>query len=91
MHLAAILDVDWKDDEVFASCSTDRSIFVCRVGDSKYIKRFDGHANEVNSVRWDPEGKLLASCSDDHTAKVGIYKLLASVFPFDPPFDDILI
>ena len=25
-----------------------------------------GHADEVNAIRWDPSGGLLASCSDDH-------------------------
>ncbi len=29
-----------------------------------------GHADEVNTVAWDPTGTLLASCSDDTTAKV---------------------
>ena len=29
--------------------------------------RFQG---EVNCVKWDPTGSLLASCSDDITAKV---------------------
>jgi transducin (beta)-like 1 len=26
--------------------------------------------NEVNAIKWDPTGSLLASCSDDWTAKV---------------------
>lgn len=25
---------------------------------------------EVNAIKWDPTGSLLASCSDDYTAKV---------------------
>ena len=24
----------------------------------------------MNAIRWDPSGRLLASCSDDHTAKL---------------------
>jgi WD40 repeat protein len=28
----------------------------------------------VNMVKWDPSGTLLASCSDDHTAKVWTMK-----------------
>lgn len=30
----------------------------------------EGHLDEVNAIRWDPSGTLLASCSDDHTAKL---------------------
>jgi len=26
--------------------------------------------DEVNAIKWDPSGSLLASCSDDYTAKV---------------------
>lgn len=29
-----------------------------------------GHTDEVNAIRWDSEGKFLASCSDDRTAKI---------------------
>lgn len=29
-----------------------------------------GHCDEVNAIKWDPSGSLLASCSDDYTAKV---------------------
>lgn len=28
------------------------------------------HQNEVNAIKWDPNGELLASCSDDRTLKV---------------------
>jgi len=27
----------------------------------------------VNAIKWDPQGNLLASCSDDMTLKVSIY------------------
>ena len=29
-----------------------------------------GHSNEVNAIKWDPSGLLLASCSDDMTIKI---------------------
>ena len=29
-----------------------------------------GHTNEVNAIKWDPQGRFLASCSDDMTLKV---------------------
>lgn len=69
-HTAPALDVDWKDDVTFASCSTDRTVHICRVGTSKPLKVYSGHGDEVNAVKWDPSGRLLASCSDDCTAKV---------------------
>ena len=69
-HTAPALDVDWKDDETFASCSTDKSVLICRVGLTTPLKKFVGHKDEVNAVKWDPSGTYLASCSDDYTAKV---------------------
>ena len=69
-HSAPALDVDWKDDHTFASCSTDKSVHICRVGEAQPIFTYTGHTDEVNAVKWDPSGTLLASCSDDCTAKV---------------------
>jgi len=66
----ATLDVDWRDNESFASCSTDKNIYVCQLGESEPLHVFKGHTNEVNAVKWDPTGSLLASCSDDKTAKI---------------------
>ena len=37
-HSAAALDVDWKDEFTFASCSQDQRIIVCRLGESAYVK-----------------------------------------------------
>ena len=69
-HQAPALDVDWKDDTTFASCSTDKTVHICRVGMPRPLKTYTGHTDEVNAVKWDPSGTLLASCSDDCTAKV---------------------
>jgi transducin (beta)-like 1 len=66
----ATLDVDWRDNESFASCSVDKSIYVCKLGHDQPVAKFEGHRDEVNAVKWDPTGSLLASCSDDCTAKV---------------------
>ena len=46
-HSAPALDVDWQSDDSFASCSTDKSIQVCRLGEENPIKSFSGHTNEV--------------------------------------------
>lgn len=63
--------MDWQSNTSFASCSTDQCIHVCKLGSDKPIKSFQGHTNEVNAIKWDPQGNLLASCSDDMTLKVG--------------------
>uniref|UniRef100_A0A8D3ECD4 Transducin beta like 1 X-linked n=1 Tax=Scophthalmus maximus TaxID=52904 RepID=A0A8D3ECD4_SCOMX len=69
-HSAPALDVDWQNNSTFASCSTDMCIHVCRLGSDRPLKTFQGHTNEVNAIKWDPSGTLLASCSDDMTLKI---------------------
>lgn len=69
-HQAPTLDVDWQNNNSFASCSTDKIIHICRLGLDKPVKSFQGHTSEVNAIRWDPSGTLLASCSDDMSAKI---------------------
>lgn len=70
LHHAPTLDVDWQNTDTFASCSSGRTIHVCKVGMEKSVKSFEGHTDEINVIRWDPSGSLLASCSDDGSAKV---------------------
>ena len=78
-HAAPCLDVDWRDDTSFASCSTDRNICVCKVGSRQPVVTFkggeedeehEGHTDEVNAIKWDKSGQYLASCSDDKTVKI---------------------
>ncbi|MED6283979.1 F-box-like/WD repeat-containing protein TBL1XR1-A, partial [Characodon lateralis] len=69
-HSAPALDVDWQNNNTFASCSTDMCIHVCKLGQDRPVKSFQGHLNEVNAIKWDPTGNLLASCSDDMTLKI---------------------
>ena len=83
-HKEPTLDVDWRDADSFASCSTDRMIYVCKLGQPNYLKCFQGHRDEVNAIKWDPSGQLLASCSDDYTAKVPSPTLLPCA-PASPP------
>ncbi|KAI3465299.1 hypothetical protein Pfo_021962 [Paulownia fortunei] len=73
-HSAPALDVDWRNNVSFATCSTDSMIYVCKVGENRPIKSFSGHQGEVNAIKWDPTGSLLASCSDDSTAKIWTMK-----------------
>jgi len=69
-HTAPTLDVDWRDQTTFATCSTDKLIYICQLGKQKPLICFQGHSDEVNSIRWSPQGQLLVSCSDDSTAKL---------------------
>lgn len=69
-HEAPALDVDWQDNTSFASCSTDMKIHVCRLGEARPVRTFEGHTNEVNAIKWNPSGSMLASCSDDMTLKI---------------------
>ena len=69
-HNDPTLDVDWRDDDTFATCSTDKLIHVCQLGKEKPVKTFSGHVDEVNAIKWSPCGKMLASCSDDNTTKI---------------------
>eukprot|EP00960_Hanusia_phi_P040797 754656-Hanusia_phi.AAC.5 len=69
-HQAPTLDVDWRNSNSFATCSTDKMIFVCKIGEESFVKKFVGHNDEVNAIKWDPTGTMLASCSDDSTAKI---------------------
>ena len=73
LHSAPVLDVDWKDSDTFATCSSDKKIHVCKVtttDPSTPTHTFDGHTDEVNAICWSPCGRYIASCSDDHTAKI---------------------
>ncbi|XP_004509095.1 WD40 repeat-containing protein HOS15-like isoform X2 [Cicer arietinum] len=69
-HSGPTLDVDWRSNTSFATSSTDNMIYVCKIGETRPVQAFAGHQGEVNCVKWDPTGSLLASCSDDITAKI---------------------
>lgn len=73
LHAGAVLDVDWRDADYFATCSSDRTINICQVSATDVSKPFinlTNHQDEVNFICWSPGGLLLASCSDDTTAKI---------------------
>ncbi|XP_069846361.1 F-box-like/WD repeat-containing protein TBL1XR1, partial [Dipodomys merriami] len=69
-HSAPALDVDWQSNNTFASSSTDMCIQVCKLGQYRSIKTFQGHTYEVNAIKWDFTGNLMASCSGDMTLKI---------------------
>ncbi|KAJ6235271.1 wd40 repeat protein [Anaeramoeba flamelloides] len=69
-HKGIIMDLDWKDDRIFATCSEDKTISICNVGNPQPIKLFTAHSQCVTCIRWSPNGKFLASCSDDSIIKI---------------------
>lgn len=72
LHSAPVLDVDWRDADTFATCSSDMAIYVCKVSSPSPVatRHLQGHTDEVNAVCWSPGGTYLASCSDDGAAKI---------------------
>jgi transducin (beta)-like 1 len=73
LHSAPVLDVDWRDADTFATCSSDQAIYVCKVSSprAEATRHLQGHTDEVNAVCWSPgAGTYLASCSDDGAAKI---------------------
>jgi transducin (beta)-like 1 len=73
MHALPVMDLDWKDDDTFATCSADKTVAIGSLTGSDG-RAFLGHQSDVNVVRWSPDGNYLASCSDDSTAKVWTVK-----------------
>jgi transducin (beta)-like 1 len=69
-HHSRVLDVDWLDNQTFASCSGDTRIAICGMDRASAIHLLEGHKGEVNKIAWDMSRRLLASCSDDRTVRV---------------------
>ncbi len=68
--LDSVLEIAWRDNNVFASCSMDKDVIVSGLDEEKRLAVFSGHKDDVQSVEWSPNGELLASCSVDCTARV---------------------
>lgn len=69
-HNGSVLDIDWLDNSTFASCGADRSILLWGCESTEPTKTLTGHKADINTVRWHPSGKYLASASDDGSVKI---------------------
>lgn len=76
-HTKEVNDVDWLDDNVFASAGNDHTIFVFRANDKRPRFTFKGHSDDVTRIKWSPARpglspleRLLASVSDDGNVMV---------------------
>ncbi|OHT13581.1 F-box-like/WD repeat-containing protein TBL1XR1-B [Tritrichomonas foetus] len=67
-HTDTILDVSWKNNQIFATASADNTIGICNVNGSDRFLR--GHECHVTAVSWSPDGSLLASASEDNTVRI---------------------
>eukprot|EP00002_Diphylleia_rotans_P040818 TRINITY_DN9775_c0_g1_i1.p1 TRINITY_DN9775_c0_g1~~TRINITY_DN9775_c0_g1_i1.p1 ORF type:complete len:481 (+),score=70.87 TRINITY_DN9775_c0_g1_i1:74-1516(+) len=79
-HSGPIFGVDWKSNIAFATCSSDKTIQLCKVGEQKPLKVWQGHTEDINGVAWDPSCNILASCSDDSTVKLWSMRQEAPIF-----------
>ncbi|KIM47604.1 hypothetical protein M413DRAFT_204575 [Hebeloma cylindrosporum] len=69
-HKDCCLDVEWINENTFASAGADTRIFIMRIDEDEPIKTFNGHKDEVNQIRVNQSGTRLASCSDDGAAYI---------------------
>ncbi|PWA64890.1 WD40 domain-containing protein/LisH domain-containing protein [Artemisia annua] len=88
-HSRPVLDIDWRNNRTFASSSGDGMIYVCKIGEDQPIRAFPGHTGEVNHVKWDPAGAVLASCSGDSTVKIWSMKQGKCIHDFTDHAQDI--
>ncbi|KIM88979.1 hypothetical protein PILCRDRAFT_813977 [Piloderma croceum F 1598] len=69
-HTDCCLDIDWLDDNTFASCGADSIIHIMKVDESKPIRTLSGHTDEINQIKCNLSRTKLASCADDQTARI---------------------
>ncbi len=74
-HNGEVFYVEWLDDEVFATCSEDKTIAICSARSTIPNKVLRGHEDRVMVCKFSPKGetdekRYLASGSDDKTIRV---------------------
>ncbi|KAG4300751.1 hypothetical protein PCANB_002911 [Pneumocystis canis] len=66
----AVTDIEWINDETFASSGKDGSLDFWLVEKVESLRKWEGHSKEINSIKFNPHNNLLLSCSDDFTVKI---------------------
>uniref|UniRef100_A0A4W6F0R0 TBL1X/Y related 1 n=1 Tax=Lates calcarifer TaxID=8187 RepID=A0A4W6F0R0_LATCA len=68
-HKGPIFALKWnKKGNFILSAGVDKVI--CCFVQQSYGMPIQGKPNNINAIKWDPTGNLLASCSDDMTLKI---------------------
>ncbi|GAA6037802.1 hypothetical protein JCM8097_005045 [Rhodosporidiobolus ruineniae] len=78
-HADSVLDVDWLDEQTWASASMDKTVHLLSTTRPTPLYRFRGHRDEVNAVHFSPCGTLLASASDDSTVRIHSLRSIAAI------------
>ena len=77
-HVSAVALSPAKTHHFFVSCSKDTTLklWPLPVTDGKVHAKYThvAHAKEINAVAVSPNGKFIATASQDRTAKVGVFK-----------------
>jgi WD40 repeat protein/O-antigen/teichoic acid export membrane protein len=69
-HSAAIESLAWSPDGLLATASADGTVRVWDPSAETCLAALAGHTEAVTSVAWSPDGQLLASASEDATARI---------------------
>ncbi|VDC06227.1 unnamed protein product [Peniophora sp. CBMAI 1063] len=64
------LDIAWYSENIYVVGGNDKRVSVMDVNGNGPLTVFVGHDNEVNQVRINAKKTMIASASDDHTARI---------------------
>ena len=67
-HNDTIMDVQWQDNQTFATASADSNIGICKSNGKYWI--LSGHSSQVTAIAWNDAHTFLASASEDKTVRV---------------------
>ncbi len=68
------IEIDWQNSKTLAVTGNSKSIYLWNITTPQSPVQIwtGGHSDEVEQIKWDPSGRLLASCSSDN--KVCLWK-----------------